>query len=177
MKDTHSGWYLVYTKPSCENIAKINLEQQGFSAYLPLLKQPKRRHALYQIMTEPLFPRYLFVKLNAEIDDWSKIRSTRGCVKLVRFGVFPARIPDIFIAELKTNEIARLSKVENQLPDFKKGDSVQIIDGLLANYKGIIEARNSAQRITVMLTIAEEHTRSIDISIHQVKKCVISLKT
>lgn len=32
-------WYLAYTKPKQESVALVNLEQQGFEAYLPLFKK------------------------------------------------------------------------------------------------------------------------------------------
>lgn len=168
MKDAHTGWYLVFTKPNHENIAELNLKRQDFHIYLPLLKQHKRRRNLYQLVTEPLFPRYLFIYLNSTIDDWSKIRSTRGCVSLVRFGATPARVPDHLIERLKEEEDSRLNPSTATL-EFKPGDRVRVVDGLLADYEGIVETKNSQQRVTLLLTIAEGHTRRVNLSLHQVK--------
>lgn len=36
--DHLQGWYLAYTKPRQEEVARINLEQQKFHVYLPLFK-------------------------------------------------------------------------------------------------------------------------------------------
>lgn len=163
-----NGWYLVFTKPNHENIAKMNLQRQGFTTYLPLLQQHKRIRNLYQVVTEPLFPRYIFINLSSRVDDWSKIRSTRGCVSLVRFGVLPAKVPDNLIEKLRVDESTRL--VQDQQPDFKPGDKVQVVGGVLANYEGIVDIKNSQQRITLLLNIAEGHTRSVSLSIHQIKK-------
>ena len=168
MKEAQSGWYLVYTKPHHENLAKINLQNQGFHVYFPLLQQHKRRHNIYRIVTEPLFPRYLFIHLNSEIDDWSKIRSTRGCISLVRFGLLPARVPDSLIEQLQSDETTRAiqDKIQSQ---FKPGDHVRVLDGLLAGYEGIIELKNSQERVTLLLTIAEGHTRRISLPLNQVE--------
>ena len=38
---TLDRWYLAYTKPRQEAVAHVNLEQQGFEAYLPLFKKFK----------------------------------------------------------------------------------------------------------------------------------------
>lgn len=169
MEVTHNGWYLVFTKPNHENVATVNLERQGFHIYLPLLQQHKRRRSLYQIVTEPLFPRYLFINLSSGVDDWSKIRSTRGCISLVRFGALPARVPDALIERLKHDEDNRVIQQETSTPGFKPGDRVQVVDGVLANYEGIVEMKNSQQRITLLLTIAEGYSRRVDLSVHQVK--------
>ena len=165
----YTGWYLVFTKPNHENIAKINLQRQGFNVYMPLSQQHKRQRNLYQVVTEPLFPRYLFICLNSEVDDCSKIRSTRGCVSLVRFGITPARVPEMLIDKLKQDEVSRLIQIEDNTPNFKRGDKVQVIDGVLTNYEGIVEIRNSHERITLLLTIAEGHTKSVNVSVHQIK--------
>ena len=37
-----NNWYLAYTKPRQEEIARVNLDQQGFESYLPLYKKFKK---------------------------------------------------------------------------------------------------------------------------------------
>ncbi len=166
------GWYLVSTKARHETIATLNLQRQGFHTYFPLLQLHKRRRKLYQVVTEPLFPHYIFIHLSAEINDWSKIRSTRGCVSLVRFGSAPARVPDGLVEQLKREESLRFSEGHQaaNLPYFKPGDHVRVVDGILADYEGIVEIKNSHDRITLLLTIAENHTRCINLSINQIEK-------
>ena len=169
VKEAQSGWYLVFTKPHHENIASINLQRQGFHIYFPLIQQHKRRQNLYKIVTEPLFPRYLFIHLNSEKEDWSKMRSTRGCVSLVRFGQIPARIPDALVLQLKQDEATRVIQDEKMTPAFKSGDRVRILEGVMSAYHGIVEVKNSPQRVTLLLTIAEGHTRSVSLPTHQIE--------
>lgn len=170
MNESQTGWYLVYTKPRQELDAKINLERQKFTTYLPLQKQPIRKYGVYQVVTKPLFPRYLFIYLSSGIDDWSKIHSTRGCVSLVQFGTCPARVPQLLIEYLKKEETDRISKQTiTSIPNFKVGDRIRILDGILSDYEGIVQVKNSQQRISVLLIIAENHTRRIDLSANQIK--------
>ena len=42
-------WYLVYSKPRQEELAKANLQRQGFVCYLPMARQPRRRMGKWQI--------------------------------------------------------------------------------------------------------------------------------
>lgn len=165
-----AGWYLVFTKPNRETIAEQHLQRQGFDIYLPLLQQHKRCRNLYQVVTEPLFPRYLFIHLHSGVDDWSKIRSTQGCVSLVRFGPLPACVPENLIEQLKRDEETRVIQNRKSTPDFKPGDHVQVVDGALINYKGIVKAKNSEQRITLLLSVTEGYTHSVNLSVHQIKK-------
>lgn len=169
MKDATTGWYLIHTKHNQEQIAKVNLCNQGFYCYLPLLQQHKRRNNMYKIVTEPLFPKYLFIQLTTFVDDWSKIRSTRGCINLVRFGTQLAKVPNQLIKTLQLTEEQRCIKESIRTPDFKLGDRVEIISGILSGYEGIIQSKNSQQRITLLLLMAEEYSRKVDLSVHQVR--------
>lgn len=169
MKDTVTSWYLVYTKPRLEMIAEANLINQGFHVYLPLNQQHKRQNSFYRIVTEPMFPRYLFIQLRTDVDDWSKVRSTRGCISLVRFDVFPARVPDKLVECIKQNQEQVLYRKLDATPSFKPGDHVQIVDGVLKGYEGIVEAKNSNQRVTLLLSFVEGFTRSVNLSVHQIK--------
>ena len=56
-------WYLLASKPREEKRARINLEQQGYTTYLPLVQRASRRGGKHSVRIEPLFPRYLFIQL------------------------------------------------------------------------------------------------------------------
>ena len=57
------SWYLIQAKPKSEQLAKENLERQGFETYLPLIlgRTKKRGKTIKSI--QPMFPRYLFIYL------------------------------------------------------------------------------------------------------------------
>ena len=92
-------WFLIYSKPQQERVAVQNLERQGYETYLPMLRRSRRRQGKKFETVEPLFPRYLFVNLSEELDDWGPIRSTRGVSRMIRFGNEAARVPDEFVDE------------------------------------------------------------------------------
>ena len=48
-----------------------------------------------------MFPRYLFIQLDRENDNWMPIRSTIGVQNLVQFGGIAARVPDNLISDLR----------------------------------------------------------------------------
>ena len=86
------SWYVVHTKIRQEALAMTNLNRQGFECYMPMLKMEKMRRHKATLVEEPMFPRYLFIRLDTSGSgpSWSPIRSTLGVSQLVRFGGQPA---------------------------------------------------------------------------------------
>ena len=72
------AWYLLYSKPRQEGVAVENLKRQGYETYLPLVRTRRRRQGQYVSLVEPMFPRYLFIHLSDQTDNWGPIRSTRA---------------------------------------------------------------------------------------------------
>lgn len=153
-------WYLVYAKPRQELVARANLERQGYVVYLPFARQARRRAGRSVSVIEPLFPRYLFVHLHQENDNWAPIRSTLGVVSLVRFGQFPAQVPDRLIDFLRAREDTEGMHV---LPasDYKRGGRVRITAGGLTGYEGIFVAATGRRRALVLLDILGKQTRAV----------------
>ena len=59
------SWYLVHTKPRQEDVALAKLERQGYECYLPRMRIERIRRRKAEDATEPMFPRYLFVRLDS----------------------------------------------------------------------------------------------------------------
>lgn len=153
-------WYLIYTKPRQESVARTNLLRQGYETYLPLMRQVRRRQGRRQTVIGPMFPRYLFVHLDQTTDNWGPIRSTLGVVSLVRFGQLPAEAPDALIGFLHSREDEQ--GVQTIAPeDFRPGGKVRITDGAFAGYEGVYLARNSRERVVVMLDLCGKSTRTM----------------
>jgi transcriptional antiterminator RfaH len=68
------------------------------------MRNRKRVRGRYRSLVEPMFPRYLFIQLDDEGDDWGPIRSTIGVANMVRFGMMPARVPDGLVQLLRGRE-------------------------------------------------------------------------
>lgn len=154
------SWYLVYTKSRQENLARENLERQGFVTYLPLAEQTRRCNGRYITTIEAFFPRYLFIHLDSETDNWAPIRSTIGVVNMVNFGGLPAVVPELLIESIQMNADENgIQKVKEK--EMRPGDSVTIIEGSLIGYKGIYQQRKSKDRVTILLDLVGKHTEII----------------
>jgi len=161
------SWYLIYTKPRQENLARENLERQGFVTYLPLAEQTRRRNGRYIKIIEPYFPRYVFIQLNTDTDNWAPIRSTLGVSQMVRFGGLPAVVPDDLITCLKENDDSNgvQELIEQEL---SPGDRVVIINGPFAGYKGIYQQQTSTERVAVLLEIVGKNA-ALTLSVHDLQ--------
>lgn len=156
-------WYLVYCKPRQEVTARRNLERQAYTTYLPLMRQARRRKGRKVSVIAAMFPRYLFIRLNEESDNWGPIRSTLGVVSVVRFGQTPAAVPDALIEFLRKREDAAGIQM---LPaeQYRIGEKIRITEGGFAGYEGIFLARSGRDRVTVLLQVLGRATRaSVDL--------------
>lgn len=152
-------WYLVYCKPRQETTAQRNLQRQQYVTYLPRVRQARRRAGRQISLITPMFPRYLFINLDRENDNWGPIRSTLGVVSLVRFGSAPAAVPDDLVELLRQREDAEGIQV---LPveQYQRGAKVRITEGGFAGYEGVFLARSGRERVTVLLQVLGRGTRA-----------------
>ena len=137
-------WYLVKTKSKQEDIAILNLENQNFHVYCP--------YALIRNKNEVLFPGYIFIQLDKDTQNWSPIRSTKGVLYFVRFGLSYAKIPDNIIEFIKTNQLNTAEKLKN-INKFKPGDKVQVADGVFKNCIAIFKSYKSDERVILLMNI------------------------
>lgn len=145
-------WYCVHTLPRAESRTLEHLQRQGFECFLPRLQRRLLRGGRRQTVVEALFPRYLFLRADAEVTSLAPVRSTRGAVGLVRTAGLPATVPDDFIERLRDD-----ADVEGviALPERRllPGERVTITDGPLAGLQGIYTQAQSEQRALVLLEI------------------------
>ena len=144
------SWYLVHTKPRQEEIALANLERQGYECYLPQMRIERIRRRKAEVATEPMFPRYLFIRLDCSDQgkSWSPIRSTLGVSQLVHFGARAAKVDNTLVDLLRERERAFPTQAM-----FASGDSVVIADGPFAGIDAIYQTADAERRAFILLEI------------------------
>ena len=153
-QDVDKRWYLLASKPREEVRAHTNLEQQGYQTYLPMVKREHRRRGKSNINTEPLFPRYLFIQLDREHDNWAPIRSTFGVSGLVGFGTRRTNyipIPDLIISLLQSHENSQGLHQLEKAEWFSKGETVRITSGPFAEIEGVFVMEDGLHRSMVLI--------------------------
>jgi len=154
-----SGWHVVRCKAQEDRRAVEHLGNQGFQAFSPSCRVARRVAGARRTVTEPLFPGYAFVQLSTTRHDWGRIRSTRGVLGLVRFGLTTPRVPDSVVALLRDLDGLELEPPGRRL---KPGDPVRVLDGPFRGLQGVFEQRDGALRAYVLL---EYMNRSVRVTV------------
>jgi transcriptional antiterminator RfaH len=130
-------WHIIHTKVREEFRALENLQNQGFDVFLPTCQIQKKQQGKIKLATEPLFSRYMFVRLSDVSSNWFPIRSTRGVASLLRFGrsTDPVVIPDSIIDCLRQR--CALEEPLHEL--FKPGEMLEITNGPFKGLFGFFE--------------------------------------
>lgn len=144
-------WYVVYSKPSQEGRAEIELMYQGFSVYLPKISESKRVRSQWTRQTRPMFPRYLFVRPGYVEQSISPVKSTRGVSHLVRLGTNLVTCPDSLINSIRVAEV-HLSGVDGSTGFVTVGETIEIVEG---PFQGLISRVVAAteDRVSILLEV------------------------
>ncbi|RUO62632.1 transcription/translation regulatory transformer protein RfaH [Pseudidiomarina insulisalsae] len=158
---TPHTWYVIQTKPKQELRARANLENQAFHVALPMLTLERIRRGKRTPSTEPLFPGYIFVKIDDYTQNFHKIRSTFGVNKLVMFGETPARLSDELVAQMLTigDDTPEVKELQRQLAP-QVGDKVEILDGPFKGLLAEIVQLDGASRCIVLLDFLHKQIRA-----------------
>ena len=150
-------WFLVQFKPNSHNIAKGNLRRQGFVTFLPLQEITRRRRMRFVSELRPLFPGYMFIRLDPEASPWRKVNSTYGVTRIVRFRDTPSPVP----VALVTSLLSRCDASGRVLrpPSLAIGDKVKLVDGPFSEFIGTIETIEAEKRVWLLLELMGQTTR------------------
>lgn len=150
-------WYAVATRPRMEAVARDNLRRQGYEVWLPEARLRKRSKGRWQVVTEALFPGYLFVALDLGRDNIAPIRSTIGARGMVRFGLHSPAMPAGSV-EFLQGRTPQAADEETKLP-FLPGDKLRIARGPFAGLEAVYQMQRGADRVQVLLgLLGREHS-------------------
>lgn len=145
-------WYLVYCKPRQEQRAQQHLVNQGFTTFLPALTVTRLKAGKQLTVTEPMFPRYIFLQIDSDQLNISNIRSTRGVSDFVRFGQHLARVPAELIDSLSLQQQVQQQREYQNLP-FKEGESLTVLNGPFSGIQAVYQLADGDKRSFVLLNL------------------------
>lgn len=144
-------WFAVHTLPFGEARAEGNLKNQDFQTFLPKRKKTIRHARKLATIDAPFFPRYLFVVLDLNRDQWRKINGTFGVARLVMRGDTPQPVPPGVVEALIASADARgILHLGEQL---KIGSKVRLLAGPFAEQLAILEHLDDSGRVRVLAEI------------------------
>lgn len=144
-----ANWRVVYTQPNKEGMVNDFLRAQGLETFYPCVKPayPRRDRRAWL----PLFPRYLFVKVDFSLLPRSKLEWMPGVVHVVSFGGEPAWVPDHVIEYMRRRvEWMNVCGIDA----FQPGERVRIKEGPMQDLEAIFqETISPAGRVRILLNV------------------------
>lgn len=148
---SNGSWVVASTHPHKEQVALENLHRQGFLTYCPHVRRRIRHARRLQEALRPLFPGYVFIRLDPEQEQWRSIDSTFGVRNLVRFGERPGTIPSEFVAGLQLTEKDGAVALPRARDCYDVGEKVRMREGPFEGLIATVLAVAESERITVLM--------------------------
>lgn len=153
-----SQWFIVRTQSRAEERAVWHLNNQDFETYLPRYSKKIRHARKTQTVLRPLFPGYLFVRIDTQAQRWHAINGTVGVISLVQFGNSPKSINSAVVDAIRAREDA--AGIISLTPDgLKKGDRVRVREGAFAECTALLEEVSDQKRVYLLLDLMGREVR------------------
>lgn len=169
-------WYVVHTYSGHENKVKANLEKRIettgmsdriFRILVPTEEKLERKKGKEKLVTKKLFPGYVLVEMIMTDDSWYVVRNTPGVTGFVSSGTKPLPLDPQEVQEFLQGMGLEERK---ELPDFEKGDRVQIVDGPFEEFIGVVEEINLQQKRARVLVSMFGRETPLDLEFYQIEK-------
>jgi transcriptional antiterminator RfaH len=151
MSDSLALWIVVNTHPHKEAAAILNLQNQGYSTYCPMLRKRVRHARRTANVLRPLFPGYLFIELTDEALSWRPILSTIGVRTIVRNGDEPSRLDAQFVSALRARE--QDGVIVAPPSPYVAGQKIRITDGPFDGTVATIIDLAEKDRLVVLMDV------------------------
>ena len=153
-------WYVTYTRPRHEKRVAQQLVEHGIGCFLPLYCSVRRWKDRRKVLDLPLFPGYVFVKVN----DQNRLSLLRlpGVLGLICVQGKPARVPSTEIQNLRHG--LGSGNQPRPHPYLQAGRKVRIRSGALSGVEGIFVRRRDGARVVLSISLIQ---RSVSVEIDE----------
>lgn len=151
-------WFALQVRMRHEVAVSDHLQGKGYEWFLPLYKSRRRWSDRIKEIDAPLFPGYLFCRLNPL--DRLPILKTPGVTQIVGYNHVPVPVDEQEIAAIRT-------LVASRVPNYpcaylEVGSKVRIDTGALRGLEGILTDVKGKQRLVLSITLLQ---RSVAVEI------------
>ena len=132
---TGARWDVVRTKPRSESLAAREIARDDIDIFSPLITSDQMNNGQTPV---PLFPGYIFMKLDAESNGWPSFRFSQHAIGLVNFDGELPWLPDEVIAELK-QRCDLINEEGGIWRRYQPGDWVQVFSSTIQGLAQVVE--------------------------------------
>jgi transcription antitermination factor NusG len=151
-------WYAILVRSTREKTASLLLENAGYECFVPTSKYVRRWSDRMKEVEVPLFPGYLFCRMNPH--NRLPVLKTPGVIQIVGVGKTP-----IAVEEEEINAIQRVGRSglpTMPWPYMKVGQVVRIEEGPLRGLDGIVLKIKSGVKLVLSVSLLQ---RSVAVEI------------
>jgi len=145
-------WYVVRAQTKREHTsARYIRKELGLEVVAPQIRYTKVTRRGKVLWKEAMFPGYLFVKFDREVDE-KAVCYAPGVLKMVRFGDYVPGIEEEFVLNLK--DIVGDEEVLDLQHGVELGQEYEVVDGALKGNVGeVVEVLSGGQRALLLMEI------------------------
>jgi len=165
-------WYVVHTFSGYENKVATNLEtiveNRHLQDWIHEVRVPteivvEMKDGQRREVERKVFPGYVLVKMVMSDDSWFVVRNVRGCTGFV--GPNGKPVP------LTEQEVAALGVEKKEIIiDYAVGDTVNIIDGPLENFSGVVEEIDQEKNMVRVTISMFGRETSVELELDQAER-------
>lgn len=145
------SWYVVACEPHRDRQVERVLGGQTLEVFAPRLPRTRTRNG-----DKPLFPGYLFVRMNRDAGAWARLRYLPGVRTLVTMGGEPCPVDGSLVEAIRRRVAVLAPPDRKPLP----GDQVRIIGGSFADLEGLLcESLRGEERVAVLIGMMRRQVR------------------
>lgn len=141
-------WYVLHTYSGYENKVKktiesrieaYDLDDRVFEIVVPTQEEIEIRNGQRHNVQKKVFPGYVLVRMNIDEETWYQLRNTPGVTGFISINNKPVPLGEEEANSILKGMAAEAPKIA---VSFALGDTVRIIDGPFADFRGQIDEIN-----------------------------------
>jgi transcriptional antiterminator NusG len=158
-------WYVLHTYSGYENKVKktiesridaLDLKERVYEIVVPTQDEIEIKAGQRHTVQRKVFPGYVLVRMEMDDDTWYALRNTPGVTGFINIDNKPVPLEDSAVQAIMKGMTAEAPVVKMS---FAIGDTVRIIDGPFADFRGEIdEINNEKGKIRVLVSFFGRET-------------------
>ena len=152
-------WYVIRAKLRKETVVERRIRDLGLEVFLPWLRCRRRVGSRYQWVLSPLFPGYLFCRLDIVLSG-KAARYAPEVKDFVKFGNRIAEVGEDVVQDIRDRCPGGVAEL--RLRPYQAGEPVLVREGPFAGLGAIFEREmTGSDRVAILLELLGRQTRLV----------------
>jgi len=146
------NWFALSVKSRHEFMVSSDLHRKGIDTFLPSVSKVRQWKDRKKRVDFPLFPGYVFVSVVPDPEEFVRVVTTRGSVRLL--SLEPGHPTPVAAEEINALKIIMKSgEAVDVFPDLKQGSRVRVRNGVFQGAEGVLAKKEGNYMLLVSIDI------------------------